>query len=43
MGRFLESRAQSTTGRHFHSLEAFGLSRDAVRDRLATYCEAVGV
>ena len=43
MTRFLEARRVEPAGRHLHSLEAFGLSRDGVRERLADYCETMDV
>jgi len=39
----LEARKQATSGKHHHSLEGFGLTRDEVRERLAGYCEEVNV
>ena len=35
------ARRQGVHGRHEHSLEGFGLRREAVRERFAGYCEAL--
>jgi hypothetical protein len=43
MAGFLADREARPTGRHVHSLEGFGLRREAVRERLAGYCAEVGV
>lgn len=43
MANFVEGRRLERAGRHLHSLDAFGLSREIVRDRLADYCEAMDV
>ncbi len=38
MRRFIDERRKSHTGRHAHSLSVFGLDRDRVRNRFASYC-----
>ncbi len=43
MVSFLADREARPAGRHVHSLEDFGLRREAVRERLASYCAEVGV
>lgn len=45
MTAFLETHARerAATGRHHHALADFGLTREAVRERLAEYCAEVGV
>jgi hypothetical protein len=40
---FLKARADRPMGQHEHSLEGFGLRREAVRERLEGYCLEVGV
>jgi hypothetical protein len=38
MQKFVDQRRMAPSGKHVHSLEGFGLRRDAVRERFATYC-----
>jgi len=38
MQTFVDQRRMGPSGKHVHSLEGFGLDRDAVRERFATYC-----
>lgn len=40
---FLKARVDRPTGRHVHSLDGFGLGREAVRERLQAYCDEAGV
>jgi hypothetical protein len=38
MRRFVDDRRKVPIGKHMHSLEGFGLSRSAVRERFSSYC-----
>jgi hypothetical protein len=39
MREFIDGQNKAASGRHTHTLEGFGLTREGVRDRFARYCQ----